>query len=176
MCQDQIFPDIIFRKKGFIQHIEQLNNIPQCTKLHILGVTFQENCTYSEHVRNKLIKVNKYLFVLRSLRKESFSQGGVDQLFSALVLPNFTYVLPVYGAIDSDLTVIQNFMDRCFKRKYTSKRMDIRELLEKAYKKIFRLRSVDPHCPLSNIIPKKNETTNKLLTQKQKCSSPGYKD
>ena len=109
-----------------------------------------------------MIKANKCLFVLKSLRKEGFSQGEVDHLFSALVLPNFTYGLPVYGAIDSDLTVKQNFMDRCFKRKYTSKRMDIRELLEKAGKKIFKVRSVDPDCPLNNIIPKKRETKNQL--------------
>jgi len=50
---------------------------------------------------------------------------------------NFTYGLPVYGAVDSNPTDIQNFLDRCFKRRYTSKRMDIRELLEKAYKKLF---------------------------------------
>ena len=36
--------------------------------------------------------------------------------------------------------------------------MDIRELLEKADKKLFKARSVDPDCPLSNIIPKKKET------------------
>ena len=60
----------------------------------------------------------------------------------------------------SDLRVIQNFLDRCFKRKYTSKRMNIRELLEKADKElfVFVFRSVDPDCPLSNIIPKKKET------------------
>ena len=58
-------------------------------------------------------------------------------------------------AVDSDLTVIPN---RCFKRKYTSKRMDIRELLGKADKKLFKVRSVDPDCPLTNIIPKKKET------------------
>ena len=80
-----------------------------------------------------------------------------DYLFSTLVLPNFTYGLPVYGAMDSDLTVIQNFLDRCFKRKYTSKKMDIRELSKKANKKLFKVRSVDPDCPLSNIIPKKKE-------------------
>ncbi|CAH3127140.1 unnamed protein product, partial [Porites lobata] len=71
--------------------------------------------------------------------EEGFSRGEVDHLFSALVLPNFTYGLPVYGAVDSDLTVIQNFLDRCFNRKYTSKRMDIRELLEKADKKLFKV-------------------------------------
>ena len=38
--------------------------------------------------------------------------------------------------------------------------MNIRELLEKADKKlfVFVFRSVDPDCPLSNIIPKKKET------------------
>ena len=39
--------------------------------------------------------------------------------------------------------VIQNVMDRCFKGKYTSKRIDIQELLEKANNKIFKVRSVD---------------------------------
>ena len=36
--------------------------------------------------------------------------------------------------------------------------MDIRELLEKADKKLFNVRSVDPDGPLSNIIPKKNQS------------------
>ena len=40
--------------------------------------------------------------------------------------------------------------------------MDIRELLEKADKKLFKVRSVDPNCPLSNIIPKKKETKYQL--------------
>ena len=75
ICNPSKCKEIIFRKKGFIQDIAQVNNIPQCTELPILGVTFQENCKYSEHVRAKLIKANKCLFVLRSLRKEGFSQG-----------------------------------------------------------------------------------------------------
>ena len=45
------------------------------------------------------------------------------------------------------------------------KRMDIRELLEKADKKIFKVRSVDPDCPLSNIIPKKKETNTNSETE-----------
>ena len=65
-------------------------------------------------------------------------------------------------AVDSDLRVIPNFMNRCFKKKYTSKRMDIRELLGKADKKLFKVRSVVPDCPLTNIIPKKKETKYQL--------------
>jgi len=46
ICNPSKCKEIIFRKKGFIQDIA------------ILGVTFQENCKYSEHVRAKLIKAN----------------------------------------------------------------------------------------------------------------------
>ena len=113
--------ELIFRKKDFIQNIAQVNNIPKCTELPILSVRFQANCKYSEHARAKLIKANKYLFVLRSLLKEGFQSRW----------PNFTYGLSVYGAVDAELTVIQNFLDRYFKRKYTSKRKDIRELLKR---------------------------------------------
>ena len=97
----------------------------------------------------------------------------MDHLFSALVLPNFTYGLPVYGAVDSDLTVIQNVLDRCFKRKYTSKRMDIRELLEQAGKKLSKVGSVDPDCPLSNIIPTKEER--KYLLRNKSAHRPDIK-
>ena len=46
------------------------------------------------------------------------SQEEVEHLFNAIVLPNFSYPLSVYGASDSDLSVIQNFLDRCIKRKF----------------------------------------------------------
>ena len=35
--------------------------------------------------------------------------------------------------------------------------MDIRELLEKADRKLFKARSADPDCPLVNIIPNKKD-------------------
>ena len=53
-------------------HTVQVNNIPQCTKLPILGVTFQENCKYSEHIHAKLIKPNKCQFVFKTFTEERF--------------------------------------------------------------------------------------------------------
>ena len=41
-------------------------------------------------------------------------------LFTSLVLPNFIYGLPVYGGSEPDLNIIQNFLDRCRKRRFTS--------------------------------------------------------
>ena len=69
ICNPSNCKEIILRKKGFIQDIAQVNNIPQRTKMAILGVTFQENYKHSEHVRAKLIEENECLFG----RKEGFS-------------------------------------------------------------------------------------------------------
>ena len=61
----------------------------------------------------KLIKANTCLFILRSLRKEGYSQAELDHLFSSIVLPSITYGLPVYGASEAELTTMQCFLDRC---------------------------------------------------------------
>ena len=95
--------------------------IPSCTFVSILGVTFQNDCKFNTHVKNKLVKANKCLHVLRSLRNEGYKQAEIDFLFDTLVLPNFTYALSVYGASESDLTPEQCFLDRYWKRNFTTR-------------------------------------------------------
>ncbi|XP_022803645.1 uncharacterized protein LOC111340982 [Stylophora pistillata] len=153
-CNPTKCKEIIFRKKGFNQDIAPVKYIPQCAELSILRITFQQNCKYSSHVRAKVIKANKSLFILGSLRKEGMSQKEVDHLFNAIALPNFVFARPVYGASDSDLSIIQNFLDRCLKRKFMSKNVDIRDLLEKADKALYKKRSNDPECPFFHCFPK----------------------
>ena len=104
-------------------------SIPSCEEVVILGVTFQCNSKYSVHVKNKLIKANKCLHVLRSLRKEGYTQSEIDLFFNIIVLPNITYALSVYAASESDLTPVQCFLDRCFSRKYTP--VSVYDILEK---------------------------------------------
>ena len=97
--------------------------IPSCTFVSILGVTFQNDCKFNTHVKNKLVKANKCLHVLRSLRNEGYKQAEIDFLFDTLVLPNFTYALSVYGASESDLTPVQ-----CFFRSLLEKEFYYKEL------------------------------------------------
>ena len=78
------------------------------------------NCKFTEHIRLKLIKANRCLHVLRSLRKEQYSQVEMDHLFKSIVLPNFTYCLSVYGASEPDLNIIQHFLNRCHKHRFVS--------------------------------------------------------
>ena len=48
------------------------------------------------------------------------NKSEIDLLFKTIVLPNINYALSVYAASEPDLTLVQRFLDRCFKRKYTS--------------------------------------------------------
>ena len=111
-CNPSKCKELIFRKKESSDTRHQyapINNIPQCDSLVLLELTFQPNCKFSDQVRRKLIKANKCLHILRTLRKELFSHKEIDHLFKTLVLSILTYGLAVYGASDSDLNVIRRF-------------------------------------------------------------------
>ena len=58
-----------------------LSGISQSRALSISVVTFQEDCRFTTHVGHKPIKANKCLFILRSLRKEGYTQTELDDLF-----------------------------------------------------------------------------------------------
>ena len=126
ICNPSKCKELVVRKKNNNTKYEQICNIPQCNSLSLLCVTLQSNCKFSEHVRLKLVKANRFLHVLRSLRKEQYSQVEIDHLFKFLVLPNFTYCLSVYGASESDLNITQPFLDRCHKCRFVSSPVSIK--------------------------------------------------
>ena len=70
-----------------------------------------------------------------------------------------TYCLSVYGASESDLNIIQPFLDRCHKRRFVSSLVSIKDLLYRQDCKILKaITSVDNH-PLGTYLPptKENE-------------------
>ena len=146
LCNSTKCKELPFRKKesgGTRHQYAPINNIPHCDSLVLLGLTFQPNCKFSEHVRLKLTKANKCLHILRTLRKELFSQKEIDHFFKTLALPTLTYGLAVYAASDCDLNVIQRFY-RCHKRHFTSQIVSILNLLEQQDKSAFK-RAIDNH-------------------------------
>ena len=94
------------------------------------------------------------IIILRSLRKEGYSQAELDHLFSSIVLPSITYGLPVNGASEAELIAMQCFLDRCYKRKYTSVHIQDRKVFRK-------VSGIDRH-PLRGLLPKKKVSTYNL--------------
>ena len=87
--------------------------ISQSSALSILAISLQKDCRFTTHVRNKLIKANKCLFILRYLRKEGYTQSELDYLFQSLVVPNLTFGLLAYGAVNVELMMVQCFLGQC---------------------------------------------------------------
>ena len=110
-CNPKKCNELILCKK--VAHdIDPVNNITQVSCLKVLGVTLQSNHRVNEHIKVKLQKANKCLYVIRCLRKEGYQQPDVDYVFRSTFLPKLMYGLPVYASSIPELTTVQNFLQR----------------------------------------------------------------
>lgn len=157
--------EVLFVKKGVINPTTAIQPIEQRPTLKILGVTFEATSRFRAHVKEKLIKANKCLFIIRNLRNDGYSQNEIDLLFKSLVLSQLTYALPVYAASPPELTMVQNFLTRCYKRKYISSHLNIYSLLEKSDRALFKKIKNQPNHPLREIMPKTKPYSIKLRRQ-----------
>ena len=99
--------------------------------------------------------------MIRCLRKQGYHQLDVDYVFRSIVLPKLTYGLPVYAYSIPELTTVQNFLQRCFKRKYISYQIDIYDVLEEVDRSLFKISSMPGH-PLYPSVPKTKESSARL--------------
>ena len=169
LCNTGKCKELGVRKKGDNAVYPILYNIKRHSSIPILGIVLQNNCKLSQHVKNKLYEANKCLFVIRSLRKEGYSQTEIDHLFNAIVLPKILNALSVYSASPSDLTVVQRFLTRCYKRRYTSVQYNIYDLVEKHDCRLINKFNTASH-PLYNMLPKIKPLSQNV--RKTSCSRP----
>ena len=95
----------------------------------------------------KMQEANKCLYVIRCLRMEGYiQQPDVEYVFRWIVLSKLTYGLPVYASSIPELPTVQNFLQRCFKRKYISYQIDIYSVLE-ADRSLSEISSMHNHPP-----------------------------
>ena len=120
----------------------------------VKGYLTKLNHRFNEHIKAKLQEANKCLYVIRCLRKEGYQQPDIDYFFTSIVLTKLTYGLPIYASSTPDLTVVQNFLQRCYKRKYVSYQINIYDVLEKTDRELFNKISSMPGHPLYPSLPK----------------------
>jgi hypothetical protein len=154
-------------------------NMEQCPKLKLLGVTFQSNCKFTEHVKNMLYSANKSLYVIRSLRKEGLCQRELNLRFNSLVISKIFYGLSVYGSSTPDLYTVQCFLTRCFKRNYSSKHYDIYKLLERSDRNIWKKIKNNDNHPLKHMLPIVKDSSRRLRNKSSlwpKCNTERFKN
>ena len=90
-CNPSKCKELTIKKRDNRDLYSPIGMIPSCKEVEILGVTFRCDSKVSVHVKNKLIKANKFLHILRTLRKEEYNQSEIDLLVITIVLPNINY-------------------------------------------------------------------------------------
>ena len=160
-CNTSKCKELIMLKRGNSTVYPKSHNIKRYNNISLLGVTIQGNCKFGLHVKAKFHEANQCLFVIRSLRKEEYTQDEIDHFFNSFVIPKLLYGLSGYGASVSDLTVIQRFLKRCYKRRYTSVNYNIHELLEKSDRRLFYNLKRNDH-PLKSLLPRYKDDTENL--------------
>ena len=135
-CNPSKCKELTIKKRENWDLFSPTGMIASCKEVDILGVTFQWDSKFSVHVKKKLIEATKFLHILRTLRKEGYNLSEIDLLLNTIILLNINYALSVYAASESDLTPVQCFLYRCFKR-YTSKPESVYDLLERQDRKSF---------------------------------------
>ena len=73
-------------------------------------------------------------------------------------------LLPVYSASPSDLTVVQRFLTRCYKRRYTSVQYNIYDLVEKHDRKELVVRKKGDNAVYPTFYNIKQRLINKFNT------------
>ena len=60
----------------------------------------------------------------------------------------------MYGAYERDLNTVQNFLNRCYKRRYISVPLNVKDIMHMQDKKLFSVARALSHHPLNEILPK----------------------
>ena len=68
--------ELVSKKKGNSTSYPVVCNTPQYATLELLGLTFKNDCKFSDNGKAKLCKANKCLHVLRPCRKERYSRAN----------------------------------------------------------------------------------------------------
>lgn len=90
-------------------------------------------------------QISVFMYWEFSARKDSIK--GKLTCYSTVWYSTIFYGLLVYGAAEPELTIVQNFLDRCYKQKYISERTNICVLLEKQDRKMMNNHPLYPLLP-----------------------------
>ena len=96
------------------------------------------------------------------MSSDTSEKKDVAKQKQTIVLPNITYALSGYGASEAELTIAQQLLDRFFKCRYISKKLEIGELLKLQDHRTCRKVSSIPNYPLRANFPETKITSYNL--------------
>ena len=96
------------------------NQIDEVQEFNFLGITIDQNITWTPHIRKISIKISRVIGVLRKL-KHIFPQHILRLIYNSLIHPHLIYGLNLWGFKHKRITILQKKAIRILAfRPYTS--------------------------------------------------------
>ena len=108
--------------------------------LKLLGVTFQENpCCWDLHIDDLLSKASGRMYIMRVCGRYDYSADQLSKLFDSLIMSLFYYCIEVWGSAlqKKYFDRIDKFFRRAYRHGYTTKSIEISEVIEERDRKLF---------------------------------------
>ena len=101
---------IFFKHPKIIPKLNILANgnpIDEVQEFNFLGITIDQNLTWTPHIRKISIKISRVIGVLRKL-KRIFPQHILRLIYNSLIHPLLIYGLNLWGFKHKRITILQN--------------------------------------------------------------------
>ena len=147
---------------------------PPIKSVTILGITFQENCLFSQHCKALIAKLKSTLYIIRDLKIHCIQPYITDKMFQALIISRIRYGLSVYGVDTASLSKIDRFLDSCHRHGYCTQPYNIYTLLQEEDKRLTNNILKNHRHPLyPRLCPEHSpsKTRNKTTRLKQKTNT-----
>ncbi|MEL7308729.1 MAG: reverse transcriptase family protein, partial [Pseudomonadota bacterium] len=125
-----------------------LNNVPVCKCLpsvtscsqvseqKILGVIFEENCSFKKHCKSLLSHLRSLLFLFKDLKLKSVPLRDIGRFFNGIIVSRIRYGISVYGSDTRSLKKIDKFLEKCYDKQYCTQRIFVNDILRSEDKRL----------------------------------------
>ena len=158
-------------KKSLTVNIEKtkqirfcLNNVPICecvplpspcstvSEVKILGLLFQENCSFKRHCKNLLSHLRSLLFLFKDLKLKRVPSFEIHQFFNAIIVSRIRYGISVYGSDAGATKTIDDFLEKCHYKGYSENRIFVNDILRAEDERLFYNILSNPQHPLRDYL------------------------
>ena len=78
------------------------NNIEPVTNFNFLGLTLSSALSWKQHINKISLKISKSIGVLYRLRDIIYPRAVLQNLYNALIIPQFNYCILCWGSVISE--------------------------------------------------------------------------
>ena len=152
-----------------------ITDLERTNSIVLLGVTITENLAMSDHIDAKIIKCNRSLYALKTLKAHGMPAAELKEVFRSTILSSLLYASPAWWgfATEQNINRLDAFLRKASKIGYYSfNSPSIRDLVTQAEATLFKAIQLNKNHVLHQFLPDKTTHTYSLRLRSHNYTLP----